>query len=118
MTITASNFGGTDTGFAAAVNNQGTWTKSGSAATSTISTQFNNTGTVNVEAGTLKFSGGLTNNGELQISGGALDVTTAISGSGSVLFSGAGTFALANLTGFSETIGGFGTTDTLDLGGI
>ena len=79
---------------------------------------FNNTGIVNVEAGTLELSGGLTNNGELQISGGALDVTTAISGSGSVLFSGAGTFALANRTGFSESIGGFGTTNTLDLGGF
>ena len=117
LNISANNFGG-DNGATATVNDEGTFIKSGSATTSQISTLFNNTGIVNVEAGTLELSGGLSNNGELQISGGALDVTTAISGSGSVLFSGAGTFALANLTGFSESIGGFGATNTLDLGGF
>ena len=105
--------GGTGT-----VTNDGTWEKTVGTNTSTISAAFNNTGIVNVEAGTLTLSGGLTNSGELEISGGKLDVSTTISGSGTVLFSGAGTFELANPTGFGEIISGFGTTNTLDLGGF
>src|SRR6202011_84922 len=58
LSIFASNFGGTDTGVTAVVNNKGTFIKSGNAATSTISTTFNNTGTVNIQAGTLALSGG------------------------------------------------------------
>ena len=54
LSISASNQGSGDTGASAAVNNAGTWTKSGSASTSTISTAFNNTGTVNVQSGTLE----------------------------------------------------------------
>ena len=45
LSITALTHGGSDTGATAAVNNHGTFTKSGGAATSTISTLFNNTGT-------------------------------------------------------------------------
>ena len=53
LTIIATPRGGSDTGATAVVNNAGTFTKSGGATTSTISTLFNNTGTVNVRAGTL-----------------------------------------------------------------
>ena len=52
------------------MNNAGTFTKSGSAATSTISTTFNNTGTVDVLAGTLVFANTLTNTGTVQADGG------------------------------------------------
>ena len=76
MSIFASNFGGTDTGATAVVNNLGTFTKSGSAATSTISTTFNNSGTVNVQSGTLNLSGGGT------------DVGASYTGAGTIQFSG------------------------------
>ena len=49
--IIASNRGVADNGAGAAVNNAGTFTKSGSAVTSTISAAFNNSGTVNVQSG-------------------------------------------------------------------
>ena len=71
LTIVATNRGGSDTGATAVVNNAGTFTKSGSATTSTISTLFNNTGTVNVTRGTLNLSGGGTDSGALNISSGA-----------------------------------------------
>ena len=58
LTITAPSQGGTDTAATSAVNNAGTFIKSGSALTSTISARFNNTGTVSIQAGTLVFSGG------------------------------------------------------------
>ena len=58
------------------MNNAGTFTKSGSAATSTISTLFNNTGTVDVQSGTLNLSGGGT------------DVGAIYKGAGTVNFSG------------------------------
>ena len=76
LSIFASSFGGTDTGLTAVMNNQGTFTKSGSAATSTISTTFNNSGTVNVQSGTLNLSGGGT------------DVGGSYAGAGTVQFSG------------------------------
>ncbi len=63
LTISAPNRGGTDTGVTAAVNNLGTFTKSGAATTSTISTLFNNSGIVNVTSGTLDLSGGGTDVG-------------------------------------------------------
>jgi hypothetical protein len=53
LNIVTGSHGGSDTGTTAVVNNAGTFTKSGSAATSTISTLFNNTGTVDVQSGTL-----------------------------------------------------------------
>ena len=71
LTIFTTNHGTGDTGVTAAVNNAGTFTKSGSAATSTISTLFNNTGTVNVTSGTLNLSGGGTDSGALNLSSGA-----------------------------------------------
>ena len=56
LNIVRQLIGSGDTGTTAAVNNAGTFTKSGSAATSTICTPFNNTGTVDVESGTLNLS--------------------------------------------------------------
>src|SRR5262249_48374602 len=76
LSIFASNRGGSDTGAAAVVNNAGTFIKSGSAATSTISTLFNNTGTVDVQSGTLSLSGGGT------------DVGASYQGAGTINFSG------------------------------
>ena len=73
LTIFALSHGGTDTGVTAAVNNQGTFTKSGSAATSTISTLFNNSGIVNVTAGTLNLSGGGTDVGALYEGAGTIE---------------------------------------------
>ncbi len=59
LSIIASNRGGADNGGAAAVvNNEGTFTKSGTATTSTISTTFNNTGTVDVQSGALDLTAG------------------------------------------------------------
>ena len=58
------------------VNNPGTFIKRGSAVTSTISTPFNNSGTVNVQSGTLNLSGGGT------------DVGAIYQGAGTVNFSG------------------------------
>ena len=84
-----ANTGGLDTGTTAAVNNQGTFTKSGSAATSTISTTFNNSGIVNVQSGTLDLSGGGTDQsavyegaGTVQFGGGTrtLDAASSIMG--------------------------------------
>ncbi len=76
LNILANNFGGTDNGGAAAVvNNQGTFTKSGSAASSTISTTFNNTGTVNVQSGTLTLAGPVINSGQLSASGGNITIS-------------------------------------------
>ena len=85
-----------DTGTTAAVNNAGTFTKSGSAATSTISTLFNNTGTVDVQSGTLNLSGGGT------------DVGAIYKGAGTVNFSG-GTRTLdsnSSITGNATFSGG------------
>ncbi len=62
-------------------NNNGTFIKSGGAGTSSITTAFNNTGTVNANMGTLSFSGttftqasGLTRLGGGSLAGGTLNV--------------------------------------------
>ena len=83
LQIIAISYGGSDTGATAAVNNQGTFEKTGSAATSTISTLFNNTGTVNVTAGTLDLNGSVNNAGLLEADGGNIIVSVAESGGGS-----------------------------------
>ena len=109
LTIIATNHGGSDTGATAVVNNAGTFTKSGSATTSTISTLFNNTGTVNVTSGTLNLSGGGTDvgavyagAGTIEFGGGTrtLDATSSIPGN--ALFAG-------NATTFTTVNGGVGT---------
>ena len=76
LNISAGNQGSGDNGASAAVNNAGTWTKSGSASRSTISAVFNNTGTVDVESGVLTLGGGGT------------DVGATYKGAGTVEFSG------------------------------
>ena len=95
LTIFATNHGTGDTGATAMVNNAGTFTKSGGAATSTISTLFNNSGTVNITSGTLNLSGGGTDVGALYQSAGTiefgggtrtLDATSSITGN--ALFAG------------------------------
>ena len=102
LSILATNRGGTDTGSAAVVNNLGTFTKSGSAVTSTISTTFNNTGTVNVQSGTLKLSGGGTISGTFNLAVGALvqfNSAFAINGSAAFLggsLSGSGPLIIGN----------------------
>jgi hypothetical protein len=82
LNIVTQNEGGTDTGTTAVMNNLGTFTKSGSAVTSTISTTFNNSGTVNVQSGTLNLSGGGTDSGIFNVSSGTLDITKAAAGTG------------------------------------
>jgi hypothetical protein len=80
LTITANNFGAPDNGAAALVDNRGTWKKTGSAATSTVNTAFNNSGTVDVENGTLALSGPVS-----QYAGTALAGGTWIVGNGGKL---------------------------------
>ena len=99
--ISASNFGGADTGASALFENLGTFRKSGSAVgnLTTVSVVFNNAGSVEVQSGILSLSGGGTHSGtfniaqdtELQLSGG----THTISGGSS---SGAGTLAVTSGT--------------------
>ena len=83
LNIVTQNEGGTDNGTTAAVNNQGTFIKSGSAATSTISTTFNNSGVVNVQSGTLTLTGAFSNSGTLNADGGNIHINTAVNDSGS-----------------------------------
>ena len=68
LTISTANRGAGDDGTAAAVNNAGTFIKSGSG-TSNISAAFNNTGIVDVQAGTLNLSGGNSTNVPTTMSG-------------------------------------------------
>src|SRR5262249_26506975 len=63
LSIFTSNFGVSDDGSTAVVNNAGTFLKNGSAATSKIATTFNNSGTVDVQAGTLELAGSVNNTG-------------------------------------------------------
>ena len=77
------------------MNNLGTFTKSGSAATSTISITFNNRGTVNVQSGTLNLSGGgtdvgasYTGAGTVEFGGGTRTLDAASSIAGNAIFSG------------------------------
>ena len=107
LTIFATNHGTGDTGATAAVNNAGTFTKSGSAATSTISTLFNNTGTVNVTSG-----------GTLNLSGGGTDVGAVYAGAGTIEFGG-GTRTLdatSSITGNALFAGNAATFTTVNGG--
>jgi len=72
------------------VNNAGTFKKTGSATTSTISTLLNNAGTVDVENGTLNLTGGGDNNGTLKVNANVnINIQGVYSGSGFVELSGA-----------------------------
>ncbi|WP_292458318.1 hypothetical protein, partial [Mesorhizobium sp.] len=94
--IYANNWGPGDDGSAAAVNNAGTFVKSGVATTSTIATRFNNTGSVDVESGTLSLSGG------------GIDVGATYQGAGTVNFSGGTRMldAASSITGNATFSGG------------
>ena len=134
LSIFTVNQGGTDTGATAAVNNAGVFIKSGSAATSTISTAFNNTGMVDVQAGTLELAGVLTNTGVLHADGGNIKVDTVISDIGNARIDGSmleyvaaskeqvafgaatgGTLKLDASLSFTGTVTGFRAQETLDL---
>src|SRR5579883_1407486 len=134
LNIFATNHGGTDTGLTAAVNNAGTWTKNGGSLTSTISTLFNNTGTVDVETGTLNLTGAVTNTGLLKADGGNLFVAGTIgggsgeiSGSSILEFSGpsnanitfdsgsTGTLKVDGSQGYGGTISGLALGNYVDL---
>ena len=119
LSIFASNFGSTDTGATAVMNNQGTFTKSGSAATSTISTTFNNSGIVNVQSGTLVLSGSgtdvgasYTGTGTIQFSGGTrtLDVASSITAANTTFSGGTTTInGTYNVAGTTTANGGTAT---------
>ncbi|TAY63473.1 Ig-like domain-containing protein, partial [Rhizobium ruizarguesonis] len=126
--IYTNNFGTDDDGSTAAVNNQGTFIKSGSAATSTILAVFNNSGTVDVQSGILDLSSGGTDVGAtykgvgtVQFSSGTrtLDATSSIT-TANVVFSGGtttvnGTYAASGSTmsGGAATLAGAATTGVL-----
>ena len=119
------------TGASAAVNNAGTWTKSGSASRSTISAVFNNTGTVDVESGVLTLSGGGTDvgatykgAGTVEFSGGALTLDASSTIAGNASFSGGHTTVnggvgsgLLSITGGEATFKGAVTAGALDQSG-
>ena len=137
LQIITVNRGGTDTGTTAAVNNQGTFIKSGAATTSTISSLFNNTGTVNVEAGTLELAGSVSNGGLLHADGGNIKIDQAITDTGAAMIDGStleyvqgshelitfgavtgGTLKLDASQSFNGNVAGFVANDTMDLADI
>ena len=122
---TLSNGGGT----AAAVNNSGTFEKTGGTSSASINTPFNNNATVNATSGTLLFQGGgncgstcagtyftgtSPNLGTISFAAGTFAQSGPITGGGSVNFSGATmdfgngteTISAANVTLSSGTIAG------------
>ena len=106
-----------DNGGTAAVNNDGTFEKTGSATTSTISALFNNSGTVNVEAGTLDLTGGGTDVGAtyegvgtVEFGGGTRTLDAASSITGNALFGGGTTTVNGGVgTGLMSVAGGTAT---------
>ncbi|ANL30128.1 phosphatidic acid phosphatase protein (plasmid) [Rhizobium phaseoli] len=135
--IYTNNFGTDDDGSTAAVNNQGTFIKSGSAATSTILAVFNNTGIVDVQSGTLVFTGSLNNSATLHADGGNIKVNAELTGGGSAIigdnsqievgmasnqriaFAGvAGTLRLDTSSSFTGQISGLNADDFLDLADV
>ena len=108
------------------MNNQGTFTKSGSAATSTISTTFNNSGTVNVQSGTLHVSNAATGTGAYTIgtasNGATLEFDSSVAAGATVMFQGSsGTLLILQPSSFSTSnvISGIsGAGDVLDLRGF
>lgn len=78
LSVSASNAGSNAS--SPLVDNKGTWKKTGSAATSTISTTFNNSGVLDVQSGTQTLGGPVT-----QYSGTTLTGGTWIVGNGATL---------------------------------
>ena len=130
LDIVVSNFGGGDNGSTAAVNNEGTFEKTGSATTSTINTLFNNSGTVNVEAGTLDLTNGGTDvgatyegTGTIEFSGGTrtLDAASSITTENVVFLGGTETVnGTYNVSGTTTINGGTATLagSLTDLGNV
>ena len=126
LTILTSSHGSGDTGATSVFNNFGTFTKSGSALTSTISTTFNNTGTVEVQTGTLDFSNAVTGTGAYTIgtvsNGATLEFDSSVAAGATVTFEGlTGTLLILQPSSFSTSnvISGIsGTGDVLDLRGF
>ncbi|HYG23696.1 MAG TPA: carboxypeptidase regulatory-like domain-containing protein [Verrucomicrobiae bacterium] len=94
-----------NTGSTNAINNVGTWKKTGTNVFEVRTVFFNNTGTVNIESGSFNMDHGGTNSGSWNVTTNAmLTMTgnsnvryamvpgTAFSGRGSVVFSGSGVF--------------------------
>jgi hypothetical protein len=117
LNITASNRGVTDDGATAAVNNAGTFEKTGSATISTISVAFNNTGTVSVQAGMLDLDGAVTGTGAETVSGGStLRFDSTVASAQIVGFAGSGgTINLNDPQGFSAEISNFAAADAINL---
>jgi hypothetical protein len=113
LSILASNRGTSDNGSTAAVDNQGTWEKTGSAATSTVNAMFNNAGTVNVESGTLNLASGITNTGEVEANGGNLVIAGALGGN--ALINGSSTLEFGGLSSTANVTFSPGSTGTLRL---
>ena len=105
---------GNNGGAGGSVTNAGTFQKTGSAATSTVATAFNNTGTVDVESGTLAFSGLVNNTGSLQANGGDIKISNAVSDGGSALISGSGQIEYSAASNENITFGS-GATGELVL---
>ena len=112
LTISTANRGAGDDGTAAAVNNAGTFIKSGSG-TSNISAAFNNTGIVDVQAGTLNLSGGNSTNVPTTDVGATYTTST---GSGTLQFSG-GTRTLNNTSQITTTNVTFSGSQTTTVNG-
>jgi len=126
LSIITQNLGAADNGSTAVVNNLGTFAKSGSALTSTISTIFNNSGTVEVQTGTLDFSNAVTGTGAYTIgtatNGATLEFDSSVAAGATVTFEGStGTLLVLQPSNFSTSnvISGIsGTGDVLDLRGF
>jgi hypothetical protein len=122
--ISHSDFGGSPGRFA----NAGTFNKSGALTTTEITTQFNNTGTVNVNEGTLQVrGGGSSTGGTFDVDAGAalrfstisyaIDSASLINGAGDVTFSTqthtlAGVYSITGLTTISGATVNFNTPST------
>jgi hypothetical protein len=98
-----------------AVDNLGTFVKSGSAALSTIDVAFNNSGVVNVESGTLELNGAFTNNGALNVDGGAAAVQGAATGVGSASVGEGGSLTFDAAVAAGQTISIADSTGILQL---
>jgi VCBS repeat-containing protein len=140
LQINATNRGVGDDGSTATFNNQGTFVKGsagGSIATSIIATQFNNSGTVNVQSGTLKITSSVNNTGGLlKADGGTLVVAGSsggnaeINGSSTIQFTApsttdvtfdagsTGTLEVSGSVGYGGTVSGLALGNYVDLADV
>ena len=123
FSISATNFGDPDTGASSIFTNAGTFRKAGSdpAHQTTISTTFNNSGTVDVQTGILSLAGGGTHPGTFSIAAGAtLDFSGGTHALSAPAVTSLGTFRVSggtvNATS-SLTTGGLEIGGVLNIGG-